>query len=164
VQPHNENPLNVTRDNEGITINASTTSISNEESIEEPRSVTPINTTANNYGNVFNPTNRVCHEELIGAQPTIELESNAPVEPISPQHMEAVENNATMQPSSTNQNHCEEPSNTISPQDGAAVENNDCDVDASCGIQQWELDSAAAIEQQITWMKIGMLSLGTRLR
>jgi hypothetical protein len=37
----------------------------------------------------------------------------------------------------------------ISPQDGAAVENNDCDVDASCGIQQWELDSAAATKQQI---------------
>jgi hypothetical protein len=29
------------------------------------------------------------------------------------------------------------------------VENNDCDVDASCGIQQWELDSAAATEQHI---------------
>jgi hypothetical protein len=32
----------------------------------------------------------------------------------------------------------------------AAVENNDCgDFDASCGIQQWELDSAAVTEQQI---------------
>jgi hypothetical protein len=98
VQPCNENPLNVTTDKDCITINASATSILNEESIEEPRSTTPINTTANNYGNVFNPTNRVCHEESIGAQPTIELESNAPVEPISPQHMEAVENNATTQP------------------------------------------------------------------
>jgi hypothetical protein len=29
------------------------------------------------------------------------------------------------------------------------VEKNDCDVNASCGIQQWELDSAAATEQQI---------------
>ncbi len=48
-----------------------------------------------------------------------------------------------------NQNHHKEPSNTISPQDGAAVENSDCDVDASCGIQQWELESAAATEQQI---------------
>jgi hypothetical protein len=149
VQPRNENPVNVTTDNDGITINASTTSISNEDSIEEPRPATPINTTANNYGNVFNPTNRVCHNESIGAQPRIELESNAPVEPISPQHGEAVENNATLQPSSTNQNHCKEPSNTVSPQDGAAVENNDCYVNASCRIQQWELDSAAATEQQI---------------
>ncbi len=149
VQPRNENPVNVTTDNDGITINASTTSIWNEELIEEPRSATPINTTANNYGNVFNPTNRVCHKESIRAQPIIELESNAPVEPISPQHGEALENNATLQLSSTNQNHREEPSNTISPQDGAAVENNDCDVDASCGIQQWELDSAAGTEQQI---------------
>jgi hypothetical protein len=48
-----------------------------------------------------------------------------------------------------NQNHCEEPSNTISLQDGAAVENNDCNFNASCGIQQWELDGAAATEQQI---------------
>jgi hypothetical protein len=130
---------------------ASTTSILNEESIEEPTSATPIDTAANNHGNVFNPTNRVCHEQLTGAHLTIELESNAPVEPISPQHGEAVENNATSQPSSTNQNHCKEPSNTISPQDGAAVENNDndCDDDASCGIQQWELDSAAATKQQI---------------
>ncbi len=102
--------------------------------IEEPRSTTPIDTTANNYGNVFNPTNRSCHKELIGAHSTIELESNAAVEPISPQHGEAVENNSTSQLSSTNQNHRKEPSNTISPQDGAAVENNDCDVDASCGI------------------------------
>jgi hypothetical protein len=130
-------------------MDASTTSILNEELIEEPRSATPINTTANNYGNVFNPTNRVCHKELIGAQLAIELESNAPVEPISPQHGEAVENNATTQPSSTNQNHRKEPSNTISPQDGAAVENNDCEFDASCGIQQWELDNAAATKQQI---------------
>jgi hypothetical protein len=60
-----------------------------------------------------------------------------------------VENNATLQPSSMNQNHREEPSNTISPQYGAAVENNDCDVDACCGIQQWELDRAAATKQQI---------------
>ncbi len=29
------------------------------------------------------------------------------------------------------------------------MENNDCDFDASCGIQQWELDSPAVIEQQI---------------
>jgi hypothetical protein len=72
VQPHNENPVNVTTDNDGITIDASTTSISNEESIEEPRSAASIQTTANNYGNVFNPTNRVCHKESIGTQPTIE--------------------------------------------------------------------------------------------
>jgi hypothetical protein len=149
VQPRNKYPVNLTTDNDGITINASTTSILNEESIEEPRSGTPINMTADNYGIVFNPTNRVCHEESIGAQPTIELESNAPVEPISPQHGESVENNATSQPSSTNQNHRKEPSNTVSPQDGAAVKNNDCDVNASCGIQQWELDSAAATKQQI---------------
>ncbi len=149
VQPRNENPVNVTTDNNGITIDASTTSILNKESIEEPPSATPINTTANNYGNVVNPTNRVCHEELIGAQPTIELERNALVEPISPQHGKAVENNSTTQSSSMNQNHRTEPSNTISPQDGAAVENNDCDFHASCGIQQWELDSAAATKQQI---------------
>jgi hypothetical protein len=115
VQPRNENPVNVTTDNDGITINASTASISNEKSIEEPHSATAINTTANNYGNIFNPTNRVCHKELIGAQPTNELESNAPVESISPQHGEAVEKNATLQPSSTNQNLCKEPSNAISP-------------------------------------------------
>jgi hypothetical protein len=78
------------------------------------------------------------------------LESNAPVEPISPQLGEAVENNATTQPSSKNQNHCKEPSNIISTQDGAAVENNYCDFNASCGIQQWELDSAAVTKQQIT--------------
>jgi hypothetical protein len=90
MQPGNENPVNVMIDKNGITINASITSILNEELIKEPHSSTPIDTTANNYGNVFNPTNRVCHEELIGAQPTIELESNAPVEPISPQHGEAV--------------------------------------------------------------------------
>ncbi len=29
------------------------------------------------------------------------------------------------------------------------MENNDCYVNASCGIQQWELDSAAATKQQI---------------
>jgi hypothetical protein len=149
VQPCNEYLVNVTTDNNGITINAYTTSIINEESIEEPRSATAINTTANNYGNVFNPTNRVCHKESIGAQPTIEFGGNAQVEPISPQHGEAVENNATTQPSSTNQNHCKEPLNTISPQDGTAVENNDCDFDASCVIQQWELDSTAATKQQI---------------
>ncbi len=149
MQPRNKNPVNVMTDNNDITINASTTSILNEELIEEPRSATPIDTTANNNGNVFNPTNRVCHEELIGAQPTIELESNAPVEPISPQPGQAVENNATTQPSSTTQNHCKEPSNTFPPHDGAAVENKNCDFDASFGIQQWELDSAAVTKQQI---------------
>ncbi len=29
------------------------------------------------------------------------------------------------------------------------MENNDCDFDASCGIQQWESDSDAATKQQI---------------
>ncbi len=115
MEPRNENLVNVMTDNDGITINASTTSILNEELIEESRSATQIDMAANNYGNVSNPTNRVCHKELIGAQPTIELESNAPVEPISPQHGEAVENNATLQASSMNQNHCKEPSHTISP-------------------------------------------------
>ncbi len=67
MQPHNEIPVNVMTDNDGITINASTTSILNEELIEEPRSATPIDMTANSYGNVFNPTNRACHEESIGA-------------------------------------------------------------------------------------------------
>ncbi len=71
VQPCNENPANVTTDNNGIKIDASTTSILNEESIEETHSATPINMTANNFGNVFNPTNRVCCKESIGAQPTI---------------------------------------------------------------------------------------------
>jgi hypothetical protein len=55
----------------------------------------------------------------------------------------------TVQPSSANQHHCNEPSNTISPQHGAPVENNDNDVNFSSGIQQWELDSAAATEQQL---------------
>jgi hypothetical protein len=48
-----------------------------------------------------------------------------------------------------NQHHHNKPSNTIFPQDGAGVENNDSDIDASYGIQQWELDSAAATEQQL---------------
>ncbi len=149
TQPRNTTPINTTKNN-----NASSRVPHDESLIDQatvqPRNEnpTPINTTANSYGNIFNPTIRVYQKELIGAQPKIELESNAPVEPISPQHGEAVENNATSQPSSTNQNHCKEPSNTISPQDGAAVENNDCDSDASCGIQQWELDSAAATKQQ----------------
>jgi hypothetical protein len=56
-----ENPVNVMTDNNGITINSSTISILNEESIEDPHSTSPIDTTANNHGNVFNPTNRVCH-------------------------------------------------------------------------------------------------------
>ncbi len=67
AQPRNENLVNVTSDNNGIKIDASTTSISNEELIEESHSATPINTTANTYGNVFNPINIDCHKELIGA-------------------------------------------------------------------------------------------------
>jgi hypothetical protein len=59
VQLRDTNPVNVTTKNNDITINASTTSISNEELIEEPHSATLINTTANNYSNVFNPTSRV---------------------------------------------------------------------------------------------------------
>jgi hypothetical protein len=31
----------------------------------------------------------------------------------------------------------------------AAVEKNDCDLDASCAIQQWELNSTAVTKQQI---------------
>ncbi len=54
-----------------------------------------------------------------------------------------------MQPSSANQHHCDKPSNTISPQHGAPVEINDSDADFSSGIQQWELDSAAATKQQL---------------
>jgi hypothetical protein len=54
VQPRNKNPVYLITDKNGITINASTTSILNEELIEEPCSATPIDTTANNYGNVFN--------------------------------------------------------------------------------------------------------------
>jgi hypothetical protein len=52
-----------------------------------------------------------------------------------------------VQPSSANQHHCNKPSNT--PQHGAPVENHDRDVDFSPGIQQWELDSTAATEQQL---------------
>jgi hypothetical protein len=54
-----------------------------------------------------------------------------------------------VQPSFANQHHCNKPLNTISPQCGAPVENNDSDVNFSSGIQQWELDSAAATKQQL---------------
>jgi hypothetical protein len=53
-----------------------------------------------------------------------------------------------VEPSSANQHHCNEPSNTISPQHGAPVEN-DSDVDFSSGIQQWDLDSTAVTKQQL---------------
>jgi hypothetical protein len=36
---------------------------------------------AKNYGNVINPSISVRHDESIGAQPTMELDSGASVEP-----------------------------------------------------------------------------------
>ncbi len=87
VQPFNENPVNVTTDNNGITINAFTTIILSAESIEEPHSATPIDTTANKYGNIFNPTNRICHEVSIGAQPTIDWKAMQQLSPF-PHNME----------------------------------------------------------------------------
>jgi hypothetical protein len=170
AQPRSKNPINVATDKDGIIINAST-SIPNEKSIQDktttqPRSSSPINTLANNYGNIFNPSISVWHEDSVGAQVTMELESSASVEPFpSPigkrlLHASLINNSPTtpidqataqptVQPSSANQHHCNNPSNTISPQDGTAVENNDSDVDASSGIQQWELDIAAATKQQL---------------
>ncbi len=78
---------------------------------------------------------RLLHASLINNSPTTPIDQ-ATAQP-------------TVQPSSANQHHCNNPSNTISPQDGTAVENNDSDVDASSGIQQWELDIAAATKQQL---------------
>jgi hypothetical protein len=144
-------------DNDGIIANAST-SIPNEVSIQaqtttQPRSGTPVNMMANNYGNVFNSSISVWHKELIGAQSTMDLDSGASVEPFpSPigerlLHAASINNSPTtsiqdqttaqptVQPSSTNQHQRIKPSNTISPHDGAAVENNDSDVNASSGIQ-----------------------------
>ncbi len=118
-------------------------------------------------GNVCNPSISIQHEESIRAQATTELDSGASVEPFpSPVrerllHAASINNSLTtliwdqataqppVQPSSASQHHCKEPSNTISPQHGAPVENNDSDVDFSSGIQQWELDSAAATKQQL---------------
>ncbi len=79
---------------------------------------------------------RLLHAALINNSPTTPIQDQATAQP-------------TVQPSSANQHHRDKPSNTISPQDGAVVENNDSDVDASSGIQQWELDSAAATKQQL---------------
>jgi hypothetical protein len=155
----------------GIIVDAST-SIPNEESIQaqttsQPCSATPINTTANNYGNVFNPSFSVLHKESIRAQATMELDSGASVEPFPCPigekllHAASINNSPTkpiqdqataqltLQPSSANQHHHDKPSNSISPQDGAAVENNDSDVDASSGVQQWESESTAATKQQL---------------
>jgi hypothetical protein len=53
VQPHSKNPINETKDNNGIN------------------------------GNVFNPSISVQAKELIGAQATMELDSGASVEPFS---------------------------------------------------------------------------------
>jgi hypothetical protein len=84
------------------------------------------------------------------------MDSGASVEPFpSPigerlLHAASINNSQlTMQLSSANQHHCNEPLNTISPQQGAPVKNNDRDVNFSSGIQQWELDSAAATKQQL---------------
>jgi hypothetical protein len=177
---------NMTTDNDGIIVNAST-SIPNEESIQaqtttQPRSATPINTMANNYGNVFNPFVSILHKELIGAQATIELDSSVSVEPFpSPigerlLYAASINNSPTtpiqdqaaaqltVQPSSANQHHRNKPSNAISSQDGAAVENNDSDVNASSGIQQWESNSAAATKQQLYSVEIMHASPGSGLR
>jgi hypothetical protein len=136
----------------------------------QPCSKNPINATTDNdgiNGNVFNPSISIRHKELIGAQTTTELDSGASVEPFPSPIWErllhvALFNNSpttpiqdqataqpTVQPSSANQHHCNKPSNTISPQHGAPVENNDSDVDCFSGIQQWELDSTLATEQQL---------------
>ncbi len=136
----------------------------------QPRYKNPINATTNNddiNGNVFNPSISVRHKESIGAQATMDLDSGASNEPFPSPIGErllhgALINNSpttpiqdqatakpTVQPSSTNQHNCDKPSNTISPQHGAQVENNDSDVNFSSGVQQWDLDSAAATKQQI---------------
>jgi hypothetical protein len=136
----------------------------------QPRSKSPIDVTTENdgiNGNVFNLSISVWHEESIGAQATTESDSSASVEPFpSPigdrlLHAALINNSpttpiwdqATTQPTvqtySANQHHCNESSNTISPQHGAPVENNNSDVNFSSGIQQWELDSAAATKQQL---------------
>jgi hypothetical protein len=84
-------------------------------------------------GNVFKPSISVQHEELIGGQATTELESGASVEhfsfPIEERllHAALINNSPTtpiqdqataqpiVQPSSANQHHRDEPSNTRSP-------------------------------------------------
>jgi hypothetical protein len=137
VQPCSKNSINVTTDNNGIN------------------------------GNVFKPFLSVWQKELSGAQATMELDNGAPVEPFPSLiverlfHAALVKNSPTtpvqdqataqpaLQPSSANQHYCDKPSNTISPQHGAPVEYNDSDVYFSSGIQQWELDRAAATEQQL---------------
>ena len=136
----------------------------------QPHSKNPIDATTDNNrinGNVFNPSISIRHEELIGAQATMELDCGASVEPFPSPIWErllhvALFNNSpttpiqdqataqpTVQPSSANQHHCNKPSNTISPQHGAPVENNDSDVDFSSGIQRWDLDSTAVTKQQL---------------
>ncbi len=94
-------------------------------------------------------------ERLLHAAPI----NNSPTTPIQDQATAQL----TVQPSSANQHHHNEPSNTISPQHGAPVENNDGDVNFSSGIQQWEMNSAAA-SNNFTWLKICMLPLGLGLR
>ncbi len=136
----------------------------------QPRSKNPIDAMTDNdgiNGNVFNPSISVWHKESIGAQATTELDSGASVEPFpSPigeklLHAALINNSPTtpnqdqattqptVQPSSANQHYCDKPSNTISPQHGAPVENNHSDVDFPSGMQQLELDSAAATKQQL---------------
>jgi hypothetical protein len=77
------------------------------------------------------------------------LINNSPITPIQDQ----ATSQPTVQPSSANQHHRNKPSNTISTQHGAPVENNDSDFDFSSGIQQWELNSAAATEGQLYSVK-----------
>jgi hypothetical protein len=77
---------------------------------------------------------RLLHVASINNSPTTPIQDQATAQP-------------TVQPSSANQHHHNKPSNTLSPQHGAAMENNDSDVDLSSGIQQWDLDSAAATKK-----------------
>jgi hypothetical protein len=83
---------------------------------------------------------RIFHAALINNSPTTPIWDQAIAQP-------------TVQLSSANQHHRNEPSNTISPQDGAAVENNDSDVNAFSDIHQWESDSAAATQQQLYFVE-----------
>jgi hypothetical protein len=157
-QPRSTNPV------DGHIIVSASSSVQQDElhlnqATAQPPYKSPINGMTDNdgiNGNAFNPSISVWHKELIGAQATMELDCGASVEPFpSPigerlLHAALINNSPTspiqdqataqptVQPSSANQHHCDEHSNTISPQHGARVENNDSDVDFSSGILQWE--------------------------
>ncbi len=124
-QPPSTNPV------DGHIIVSASSSIWQDElhfnqATAQPRSKNPIDATTDNNGingNVFNPSISVWHEELIGAQATMELGSGASVEPFpSPfeerlLHAALISNSPTtpirdqattqptMQPSSANQHH-----------------------------------------------------------